>query len=141
MAVNTQFRSWLCGLAGFAAIGFAFVQAGVDDHASSAPPSTSIHSGIGMPCMFRENGFRSGVNPLREVHRVEPDLRGLPPLANEPLVIVLFRTTFTSPEHAVRVAVAAFASRAEWSGQFAVVEDVRIRLRTLPGSTPAGEVT
>jgi predicted nuclease of predicted toxin-antitoxin system len=46
--------------------------------------------------------------------------------------IVLFRITLTSPEHAVRVAVAAFASRAEWAGQFAVVEDDRIRLRALP---------
>jgi hypothetical protein len=32
--------------------------------------------------------------------------------------VVLFRITLTSPEHAVRVAVAAFASRADWSGQF-----------------------
>src|SRR5712692_1227218 len=88
MAVNTQFRSWLCGVAGFAAIGFACGRAGVDDHASSAPPSASIQSGIAMPCMFRENGFRSGVNPPREGHRVEADLRGLPPLANEPLVII-----------------------------------------------------
>lgn len=46
--------------------------------------------------------------------------------------IVLFRITLTSPEHAVRVALAAFASRAEWAGQFAVVEDDRIRLRALP---------
>ena len=45
--------------------------------------------------------------------------------------IVLFRITLTSPEHARRVAVAAFASRAEWAGQFAVVEDDRIRLRAL----------
>ena len=55
--------------------------------------------------------------------------------------VVLFRITLASPDHAVRVAVAAFASRADWSGQFAVVEDDRIRLRTLPGSTPGGDVT
>jgi predicted nuclease of predicted toxin-antitoxin system len=48
--------------------------------------------------------------------------------------VVLFRITLTSPDHAVRVAVAAFASRADWTGQFAIVEDDRIRLRTLPGS-------
>jgi predicted nuclease of predicted toxin-antitoxin system len=46
--------------------------------------------------------------------------------------VVLFRITLTSPDHAVRVAVAAFASRADWTRQFAVVEDDRIRLRTLP---------
>ena len=46
--------------------------------------------------------------------------------------VVLFRITLTSPDHAVRAAVAAFASRADWTGQFAVVEDDRIRLRALP---------
>jgi predicted nuclease of predicted toxin-antitoxin system len=55
--------------------------------------------------------------------------------------VVLLRITLASPDHAVRVAVAAFASRADWSGQFAVVEDDRIRLRTLPASTPGGEGT
>jgi predicted nuclease of predicted toxin-antitoxin system len=47
--------------------------------------------------------------------------------------VVLFRITLTSPDQAVRVAVAAFGSRADWTGQFAVVEDDRIRLRTLRG--------
>jgi predicted nuclease of predicted toxin-antitoxin system len=46
--------------------------------------------------------------------------------------VVLFRITLTSSEHAARVAMAAFASRTEWAGQFAVVEDDRIRLRALP---------
>ena len=46
--------------------------------------------------------------------------------------VVLFRITLTSPDHAVRAAVAAFASRADWTSQFAVVEDDRIRLRALP---------
>jgi predicted nuclease of predicted toxin-antitoxin system len=54
--------------------------------------------------------------------------------------VELFRITLTSPDHAVRVAVAAFASRADWARQFAVVEDDRIRLRTLPDSTQAGDV-
>jgi predicted nuclease of predicted toxin-antitoxin system len=48
--------------------------------------------------------------------------------------VVLFRISLPSPDHAARIAVAAFASRAEWTRQFAVVEDDRIRLRTLPGS-------
>jgi predicted nuclease of predicted toxin-antitoxin system len=46
--------------------------------------------------------------------------------------VVLFRITLTSPDHAVRAAVAAFASRADWTDQFAVVEDDRVRLRALP---------
>lgn len=46
--------------------------------------------------------------------------------------VVLFRITLSSPDHAVRAAVAAFASRADWTGQFAVVEDDRIRIRSLP---------
>jgi predicted nuclease of predicted toxin-antitoxin system len=54
--------------------------------------------------------------------------------------VVLFRITLPSPDHAVRVAVAAFASRTDWAGQFAVVEDDRIRLRALPGSTSSDDV-
>jgi predicted nuclease of predicted toxin-antitoxin system len=50
--------------------------------------------------------------------------------------VVLFRITLTSPDQAVRLAVTALASRADWTGQFAVVEDDRIRLRMLPGATP-----
>lgn len=46
--------------------------------------------------------------------------------------VVLFRITLSSPEHAVRAAVAAFASDADWTGQFTVVEDNRLRLRRLP---------
>jgi len=46
--------------------------------------------------------------------------------------VVLFRITLDSPDRAARAAVAAFASRADWTGQFAVVEDNRIRLRALP---------
>jgi predicted nuclease of predicted toxin-antitoxin system len=49
--------------------------------------------------------------------------------------VVLFRITLTAPDHAARIAVAAFASRADWTRQFAVVEDDRIRLRTLFSST------
>ena len=48
--------------------------------------------------------------------------------------IVLFRITLSSPEHAVQAAVAAFGSRTSWTGQFAVVEDDRIRIRALPES-------
>lgn len=50
--------------------------------------------------------------------------------------IVLFRITLSSPEHAARSAVAAFASGTKWIGHFAVVEDDRIRLRPLPHRSP-----
>ena len=54
--------------------------------------------------------------------------------------VVLFRITLTAPDYAARAAVAAFTSRADWTRQFAVVEDDRIRLRALPSSTPDGDV-
>ena len=50
--------------------------------------------------------------------------------------VVLFRITLTAPDYAARAAVAAFTSRADWTRQFAVVEDDRIRLRALPSTTP-----
>lgn len=51
--------------------------------------------------------------------------------------VVLFRITATSPSAAARAAVAAFATRTNWSAAFAVVEDGRIRVRSLPD--PAGD--
>jgi len=46
--------------------------------------------------------------------------------------IILFRISTRSPAHVSRVVSAALASRAEWAGYFAVIEDTRIRVRTLP---------
>ena len=46
--------------------------------------------------------------------------------------VVLFRITLSSADQAARSATGAFASRSDWNGQFAVVEDDRIRLRRLP---------
>jgi predicted nuclease of predicted toxin-antitoxin system len=46
--------------------------------------------------------------------------------------IVLFRVSAPSPSHVARVAVAALESRADWPGHFAVVEDDRIRMTSLP---------
>jgi TonB family protein len=45
--------------------------------------------------VYRENGFRSGLNPPREVHREEPDLSGLPPIIGEPLAIIEIRIDAT----------------------------------------------
>ncbi len=50
--------------------------------------------------------------------------------------IILFRLAFPSPEAAVNRIVTALESRADWSGHFAVVEESRIRFRSLPGSSP-----
>jgi predicted nuclease of predicted toxin-antitoxin system len=49
--------------------------------------------------------------------------------------IVLFRISAPSAAHVARAAVAALESRTDWAGNFAVVEDHRIRMRPLP--TPA----
>jgi predicted nuclease of predicted toxin-antitoxin system len=47
--------------------------------------------------------------------------------------VVLFRISVPSPSHVARVAVAALESRTDWAGNFAVVEDNRIRITPLPG--------
>jgi predicted nuclease of predicted toxin-antitoxin system len=49
--------------------------------------------------------------------------------------VVLFRISATSPNAAARAAVTAFATRADWSATFAVVEDGRMRVRSLADST------
>ena len=46
--------------------------------------------------------------------------------------IILFRISARSSSYIARVAVAAVASRSDWSGHFAVVEENRIRMRRLP---------
>jgi predicted nuclease of predicted toxin-antitoxin system len=48
--------------------------------------------------------------------------------------IILFRISAPSAAHVARVAVAALASRNDWAGHFAVVEDRRIRMTPLPTS-------
>ena len=46
--------------------------------------------------------------------------------------IILFRIAIPTSEYLARVAVATLASRTDWAGQFAVVEESRVRMRTLP---------
>lgn len=46
--------------------------------------------------------------------------------------VILFRITARSPSHVARAAVTALASRTDWAGHFAVVEDSRIRMTLLP---------
>jgi predicted nuclease of predicted toxin-antitoxin system len=46
--------------------------------------------------------------------------------------IVLFRLTGRSPDIDNRRAIAALVSRDDWGGQFAIVEDDRIRTRPIP---------
>lgn len=57
--------------------------------------------------------------------------RGLPP----PAGVVLFRFAAPSPEQVAARAVTVLLSRSDWAGQFAVVEETRVRLRPLPTRT------
>ena len=49
-----------------------------------------------------------------------------------PCGIVLFRIRIRSAVHVANLAVKVFESRSDWPGNFAVIEDNRIRLRSLP---------
>ena len=46
--------------------------------------------------------------------------------------VILFRISPSSPEHVSRVTATTLASRQDWAGNFAVVEDDRIRMTPLP---------
>lgn len=46
--------------------------------------------------------------------------------------IILFRIALPSPSRVAKIAVAALASRDDWAGHFAVVEDDRVRMTSLP---------
>jgi predicted nuclease of predicted toxin-antitoxin system len=54
--------------------------------------------------------------------------RGLPPACG----VVLFRLAIPSPDLAADRTLAVLQSRTDWGGQFAVVEETRVRLRPLP---------
>ena len=49
--------------------------------------------------------------------------------------IILLRIRAPSSEHIARFLAQALASRQDWPGHFAVIEDDRIRFTPLPGST------
>ena len=51
--------------------------------------------------------------------------------------VVLFRLSGADPEADNRRSLDALESRDDWPGQFAVVTDDRIRIRSLPGSSGA----
>lgn len=46
--------------------------------------------------------------------------------------IILFRISMSSSDYVARMAVAALDSRTDWAGNFAVIEDRRIRVTPLP---------
>ena len=46
--------------------------------------------------------------------------------------IILFRILSPSPDAVARRAVQELGSRSDWTGQFAVIEEHRVRLRALP---------
>ena len=52
-----------------------------------------------------------------------------------PVGIILFRLTLSSPDYISRVALAALKGPSVWRGNFAVVEENRIRITPLPGQT------
>lgn len=92
MRVRTQCRIWLPGAVGLAVIVLACGGPAVDGSATPASTNAPARSDSGRPpCVHAQSGFRSGVNPPREVHRVEPDLSGLPPLDGEQIVIIEVR--------------------------------------------------
>jgi len=51
--------------------------------------------------------------------------------------VILFRISTPSATHVARVAATAVASRADWAGHFAVIEDDRIRMTPLPSKRKA----
>jgi hypothetical protein len=59
--------------------------------------------------------------------------RGLPPACG----LVLFQLAIPSPVLAADRTLAVLQSRTDWQGQFAVVEERRVRLRPLPGRGPS----
>jgi predicted nuclease of predicted toxin-antitoxin system len=54
--------------------------------------------------------------------------RGLPPACG----VILFRLAIPSPQLAADRTLAVLQGRTDWEGQFAVVEEARVRLRALP---------
>lgn len=46
--------------------------------------------------------------------------------------VILFRVALPSPDVVARRAVDVLASRSDWTGQFAVIEEHRVRFRALP---------
>lgn len=49
-----------------------------------------------------------------------------------PAGVILFRISLASPSYVARTAVSVLQSRTDWAGHFAVVEDDRLRMRSLP---------
>jgi predicted nuclease of predicted toxin-antitoxin system len=47
--------------------------------------------------------------------------------------IILLRFTATSPDHVAKTVAAALRDRTDWTGNFSVIEDLRIRMTPLPG--------
>ena len=93
MRVSIQSRIWPCTLAGLAMLGSACQQANVvGEHQPFGQASRGARPGGPAPkCVYRESGFRSGLNPPREVHREEPDLSAPPPIRGEQLAIIEVR--------------------------------------------------
>ena len=85
-----------------------------------------------------EEVLRRGVSENRVLVTFDKDFgelvfqRRLP----SPPGIILFRFALSSPGYAARTSVAALASRTDWVGHFAVIEDARVRMTPLPAGAP-----
>ncbi len=96
MRDSVQLRIGFYVLAGLAVLSACRQVDVAIDHPPVGQASRETLPGSEAPkCMYRESGFRASVNPPREVHRSEPDLSGLPPLADERLAIVEVRIDAT----------------------------------------------
>jgi predicted nuclease of predicted toxin-antitoxin system len=51
--------------------------------------------------------------------------------------VILFRLAGTRPDEDNRRVVEVLEGRTDWAGHFSVVTDTRIRMRPLPGTSPA----
>jgi hypothetical protein len=68
----------------------------VSSRANLQMPESPPRGGRGQPlpgptCVYRESGFRSGVNPPRQVSRVEPDFAGTTPPPPDQIFVVEVR--------------------------------------------------
>jgi hypothetical protein len=87
-----------------------------------------------MRILANENFPEEAVLALRLIITFDKDFGELAFRSRLPVAcgIVLFRLAAPSAAYVARAAVAALESRTDWAGNFAVVEERRIRMRPLP---------
>jgi TonB family protein len=88
-----RLRSCLWGLASLATACYACGRTDVAGQRTAADPPSSAGRArlVTRPCVYHATGYRCCVNPPDVEHRVEPDLSGLPPIAEGQLAIIEVR--------------------------------------------------